>query len=208
MRRKPKLLTAMNDKELAGALLVRLVNNDMLTGVITELCTRLQRDAPRLFAYKIKYLCNLLREKARAYDRNVWVKFASEHQEDYIFQYMDDLTEYLSTYAEAWENAVESDYKAAGVPFANILAWLQIAGIMCMVDTQLSKNTTIAPVAMRVLDTKGINSLCSQLYDTLLLTPSIKTPMNKYKSSVEAYKAGNEYFNQLTNFENYNKIIK
>ena len=32
--------------------------------------------------------------------------------------------------------------------------------------------------------------------------------MNKYKTSVEAYKAGNEFFNQLTNFENYNKIIK
>lgn len=198
----------MNDKELAGALLVRLVNNDMLTGVITELCTRLQRDAPRLFAYKIKYLCNLLREKARAYDRNVWIKFASEHQEDYIFKYMDYITEYLSTYAEAWKNAVESDYKAAGVPFANILAWLQIAGTMCRADTQLSKNTTIAPVAMRVLDTRGIMSLCSQLFDTLLLTPSIKTPTNKYKSSVEAYKASNEYFNQLTNFENYNKIIK
>ena len=79
---------------------------------------------------------------------------------------------------------------------------------MCMVDTQLSKNTTIAPVAMRVLDTKGINSLCWQLYDTLLLTPSIKSPMNKYKASVEAYKAGHEFFNQLTNFEKYNKIIK
>ena len=187
---------------------MRLVNNDMLTGVITELCTRLQRDAPRLFAYKIKYLCNLLREKARTYDRNVWIKFAVEHQEEYIYKYLDDLTEYLSTYAEAWKNAVESDYKAAGVPFANILAWLQIAGTMCSADTQLSKNTTIAPVAMRVLDTKGIMSLCSQLFDTLLLTPSIKTPMNKYKSSVEAYKAGNEFFNQLTNFENYNKIIK
>lgn len=198
----------MNDKELAGALLVRLVNNDMLTGVITELCTRLQRDAPRLFAYKIKYLCNLLREKARVYDRNVWIKFAVEHQEEYIYNYLDDLTEYLSTYAEAWKNAVESDYKAAGVPFANILSWLQIAGTMCRADTQLSKNTTIAPVAMRILDTKGINSLCSQLYDTLLLTPSIKTPMKKYKSSVEAHKAGNEFFNQLTNFENYNKIIK
>ena len=198
----------MNDKELAGALLVRLVNNDMLTGVITELCTRLQRDAPRLFAYKIKYLCNLLREKARTYDRNVWIKFAVEHQEEYIYKYLDDLTEYLSTYAEAWKNAVESDYKTAGVPFANILAWLQIAGTMCSADTQLSKNTTIAPVAMRVLDTKGIMSLCSQLYDTLLLTPSIKTPMNKYKPSAEAYKASYEYFNQLTNFENYNKIIK
>ena len=103
---------------------------------------------------------------------------------------------------------MESDYKAAGVPFANILAWLQIAGTMCNADIQLSKNTTIAPVAMRVLDTKGIMSLCSQLFDTLLLTPSIKTPMNKYKSSDEAYKAGNEFFNQLTNFENYNKIIK
>ena len=103
MRRKLKLLIAMNDKELAGALLVRLVNNDMLTGVITELCTRLQRDAPRLFAYKIKYLCNLLREKARAYDRNVWIKFAVEHQEEYIYNYLDDLTEYLSTYAEAWK---------------------------------------------------------------------------------------------------------
>ena len=208
MRRKLKLLTAMNDKELAGALLVRLVNNDMLTGVITELCTRLQRDAPRLFAYKIKYLCNFLHEKARTYDRNVWIKFAVEHQEEYIYKYLDDLTEYLSTYAEAWKNAVESDYKAAGVPFANILAWLQIAGTMCNADTQLSKNTTIAPVAMRVLDTKGIMSLCWQLYDTLLLTPSIKTPMKKYKSSMEAYKAGNEYFNQLTNFENYNKIVK
>lgn len=198
----------MNDKELAGALLVRLVNNDMLTGVITELCTRLQRDAPRLFAYKIKYLCNLLREKARTYDRNVWIKFAVEHQEEYIYSYLDNLTEYLSKYAEAWKNAVESDYKAAGVPFANILAWLQIAGTMCRADAHISKNTTIAPVAMRVLDTKGIMSLCSQLYDTLLLTPSIKSPMNKYKTSVEAYKAGNEYFNQLTNFENYNKIIK
>lgn len=198
----------MNDKELAGALLVRLVNNDMLTGVITELCTRLQRDAPRLFAYKIKYLCNLLREKARIYDRNVWIKFVMEHQEEYIYKYLDDLTENLSTYAEAWKNAVESDYKAAGVPFANILAWLKIAGIMCRADTQLSKITTIAPVAMRILDTKGIMSLCSQLYDTLLLTPSIKTPMNKYKSSVEAYKAGNEFFNQLTNFESYNKIVK
>ena len=198
----------MNDKELAGALLVRLVNNDMLTGVITELCTRLQRDAPRLFAYKIKYLCNLLREKARTYDRNVWIRFAAEHQEDYIFKNIDDLTEYLSTYAEAWKNAVESDYKAAGVPFANILAWLQIAGTMCNADTQLSKNTTIAPVAMRVLNTKGIMSLCSQLFDTLLLTPSIKSPMNKCKASVEAYKAGNEFFNQLTSFENYNKIIK
>lgn len=93
----------MNDKELAGALLVRLVNNDMLTGVITELCTRLQRDAPRLFAYKIKYLCNLLREKARTYDRNVWIKFAVEHQEEYIYKYLDDLTEYLSTYAESVE---------------------------------------------------------------------------------------------------------
>lgn len=198
----------MNDKELAGALLVRLVNNDMLTGVITELCTRLQRDAPRLFAYKIKYLCNLLREKARTYDRNVWVKFAVELQEEYIYKYLDDLTEYLSTYAEAWKNAVESDYKAAGVPFANILAWLQIAGTMCNADTHLSKNTTIAPVAMRVLDTKGIMTLCLQLFDTLLLNPSIKSPMNKYKSSMEAYKAGKEYFNQLTNFENYNKIIK
>ena len=187
---------------------MRLVNNDMLTGVITELCTRLQRDAPRLFAYKIKYLCNLLREKARTYDRNVWIKFAAEHQEEYIYKYLDDLTEYLSTYAEAWKNAVESDYKAAGVPFANILAWLQLAGTMCSADTQLSKNTTIAPVAMRVLDTKGIMTLCSQLFDTLLLTPSIKSPMNKYKSSVEAYKAGNEFFNQLTNFENYNKIVK
>lgn len=198
----------MNDKELAGALLVRFVNNDMLTGVITELCTRLQRDAPRLFAYKIKYLCNLLREKARTYDRNVWIKFAVEHQEEYIYKYLDYLTEYLSKYAEAWKNAVESDYKAAGVPFANILAWLTIAGTMCRANTQLSKNTTIAPVAMRVLDTKGIMTLCSQLYDTLLLTPLIKTPMNKYKSSAEAYKAGNEFFNQLTNFENYNKIIK
>lgn len=198
----------MNDKKLAGALLVRLVNNDMLTGVITELCTRLQRDAPRLFAYKIKYLCNLLREKARTYDRNVWIKFAVEHQEEYIYKYLDNLTEYLSTYVEAWKNAVESDYKAACVPFANILAWLQIAGTMCRADAQLSKNTTIAPVAMRVLDTKGIMTLCSQMYETLLLTPSIKSPMNKYKSSVEAYKAGNEYFNQLTNFENYNKIIK
>lgn len=198
----------MNDKELAGALLVRLVNNDMLTGVITELCTRLQRDAPRLFAYKIKYLCNLLREKARAYDRNVWIKFAVEHQEEYIYKYLDDLTEYLSPYVEEWEKAVESDYKAAGVPFVNILSWLQVAGTMCSMDTQLSKNTTIAPVAMRVLDTKGIMTLCSQLFDTLLLTPSIKTPMNKYKASVEAYKASNEFFNQLTNFENYNKIIK
>ena len=198
----------MNDKELAGALLVRLVNNDMLTGVITELCTRLQRDAPRLFAYKIKYLCNLLREKARTYDRNVWIKFAAEHQEDYIFQYVDDITENLSTYAEEWKNAVESDYKAAGVPFANILAWLQIAGTMCSSDTHLSKNTTIAPVAMRVLDTKGIMSLCSQLFGTLLLTPSIRIPMNKYKPSEAAHNAGNEYFNQLTNFENYNKIIK
>ena len=187
---------------------MRLVNNDMLTGVITELCTRLQRDAPRLFAYKIKYLCNLLREKARTYDRNVWIRFAAEHQEDYIFKNIDDLTEYLSTYAEAWKNAVESDYKAAGVPFANILAWLQIAGTMCNADTQLSKNTTIAPVAMRVLNTKGIMSLCWQLYDTLLLTPSIKTQMNKYKPSVESYKASNEFFNQLTNFENYDKIIK
>ena len=198
----------MNDKELAGALLVRLVSNDMLTGVITELCTRLQRDAPRLFAYKIKYLCNLLREKARTYDRNVWVKFASEHQEEYIYKHLDELTEYLSSYAEVWKNALESDYKAAGVPFANIMSWLTIAGTMCRADTQLSKNTTIAPVAMRVLDTKGIMSLCSQLYDTFLLTPSIKTPLKKYKSSVKAYKAGNEYFDQLTNFENYNKIIK
>lgn len=198
----------MNDKELAGALLVRLVNNDMLTGVITELCTRLQRDAPRLFAYKIKYLCNLLREKARVYDRNVWVKFAAEHQEDYVYKYLDDLTEHLATYMEAWKSAVESDYTAAGVPFANVLAWLQISGTMCRADAQLSKNTTTAPVAMRVLDTKGIMSLCLQLFDTLLLTPSIKTPMNKYKSSAEAHKAGNEYFNQLTNFENYNKIIK
>lgn len=198
----------MNDKELAGALLVRLVNNDMLTGVITELCTRLQRDAPRLFAYKIKYLCNLLREKARAYDRNVWVKFALEHQEEYIYKYLDDLSEYLSTYTEAWKNAVESDYKAAGVPFANILAWLSIAGTICRADAQLSKNTTIAPVAMRVLDTKGIMTLCTQLFDTLLLTPSIKTPLNKYKSSAAAYNAGDEYFKQLTNFENYNKIIK
>lgn len=198
----------MNDKELAGTLLVRLVNNDMLTGVITELCTRLQRDAPRLFAYKIKYLCNLLREKARTYDRNVWVKFAAEHQEDYVCKYLDDLTEHLATYMEAWKSAVESDYSAECVPFANILSWLTIAGTMCRADTQLSKNTTIAPVAMHVLDTKGIMSLCSQLYDTLLLTPSIKTPMKKYKSSVEAYNAGHEYFNQLTNFENYNKIIK
>lgn len=198
----------MNDKELAGALLVRLVNNDMLTGVITELCTRLQRDAPRLFAYKIKYLCNLLREKARAYDRNVWVKFASEHQEAYIYKYLDELTEYLSTYAEVWKNAVESDYKAVGVPFANILALLQIAGTMCRADAHISKSTTIAPVAMRVLDTKGLMTLCSQLFDTLLLTPSIKIPMEKYKSSAEAYNAGNEYFNQLTDFENYNKIIK
>lgn len=198
----------MNDKELAGALLVRLVNNDLLTGVITELCTRLQRDAPRLFAYKIKYLCNLLREKARVYDRNVWVKFASEHQEDYIYKYLDDLTEYFSAYAEAWKNAVESDYKAACVPFSNILAWLQIAGTMCRADAHISQSTTIAPVAMRVLDTKGIMSLCSQLFDTLLLTPSIKTPMKKYKSSVPAYNAGNEYFEQLTNFENYNKMIK
>ena len=198
----------MNDKELAGALLVRLVNNDMLTGVITELCTRLQRDAPRLFAYKIKYLCNLLREKARAYDRKVWIKFAVEHQEEYIYKYLDDLTECLSPYVEEWKKAVESDYKAAGVPFANILSWLQVAGTMCSMDTQLSKNTTIAPVAMRVLDTKGIMTLCSQLFGTLLLTPSIKTPMNKYKKSVESYKASNEYFNQLTNFENYNKIIK
>lgn len=198
----------MNDKELAGALLVRLVNNDMLTGVITELCTRLQRDAPRLFAYKIKYLCNLLREKARTYDRNVWIKFAAEHQEDYIYKYLDDLTEHLATYMEAWKSAVESDYTAAGVPFANVLAWLQISGTMCRTDAQLSKNTTTAPVAMRVLDTKGIMSLCSQLFDTLLLTPSIKTPMKKYKSSAAAYNAGHEYFNQLTNFENYNKIIK
>ena len=53
MRLKLKLLTAMNDKELAGALLVRLVNNDMLTGVVTELCTRLQSDAPRWLAYHI-----------------------------------------------------------------------------------------------------------------------------------------------------------
>lgn len=198
----------MNDKELAGALLVRLVNNDMLTGVITELCTHLKRDAPRLFAYKIKYLCNLLREKARMYDRNVWIKFASEHQEEYIYKYLDDLSEYLSTYTEAWKNAVESDYKAAGVPFANILAWLSIAGTICRADAQLSKNTTIAPVAMRVLDIKGIKILCWQLYDTLLLTPSIKTPMNKYESSAAAYNAGREYFKQLTNFENYNKIIK
>lgn len=198
----------MNDKELAGALLVRLVNNDMLTGVITELCTRLQRDAPRLFAYKIKYLCNLLREKARTYDRNVWIKFAAEHQEDYIYKYLDDLTEHLATYMEAWKSAVESDYTAAGVPFANVLTWLQISSTMCRADALLSKNTTTAPVAMRVLDTKGIMSLCSQLFDTLLLMPSIKTPMKKYKSSVEAYKADNEYFNQLTNFENYNKIVK
>lgn len=198
----------MNDKELAGALLVRLVNNDMLTGVITELCTHLKRDAPRLFAYKIKYLCNLLREKARMYDRNVWIKFASEHQEEYIYKYLDDLSEYLSKYTEKWKNAMESDYKAAGVPFANILAWLQIAGTMCRADAQLSKNTTIAPVAMRVLDTKGIMTLCSQLFDTLLLTPSIKIPRNKYKLSAAAYNAGDEYFKQLTNFENYNKIIK
>lgn len=198
----------MNDKELAGALLVRLVNNDMLKGVITELCTHLKRDAPRLFAYKIKYLCNLLRENARTYDRNVWVEFAAEHQEDYIYKYLDDLTEHLSAYVERWKNAVESDYTAAGVPFANILAWLQIAGTMCRADAQLSKNTTIAPVAMRVLDTKGIMTLCSQLFDTLLLTPSIKTPMNKYKISAAAYNAGDEYFKQLTNFENYNKIIK
>lgn len=198
----------MNDKELAGTLLVRLVNNDMLTGVITELCTRLQRDAPHLFAYKIKYLCNLLREKARAYDRNVWIKFASEHQVEYIYKNLDDLTEYLSPYAEAWKNAMESDYKAAGVPFANILAWLHITGTMCRADAHISKSTTIAPVAMRVLDTKGIMTLCSQLFDTLLLTPSIKAPMEKFKSSAEAYNAGNEYFNQLTDFENYNKIIK
>lgn len=198
----------MNDNGLAGSLLVRLVNNDMLTGVITELCTRLKRDAPRLFAYKIKYLCNILREKARAYDRKVWIKFVDEHQEDYIYKNLDDLTEHLSIYAERWKNAVEFDYTAAGVPFANVLAWLQIAGTMCRADAQLSKNTTIAPVAMRVLDTKGIMSLSSQLFDTLLLTPSIKTPMNKYKSSAAAYNAGHEYFNQLTNFENYNKIIK
>lgn len=198
----------MNDKELAGALLVRLVNNDMLTGVITELCTRLQRDAPRLFAYKIKYLCNLLREKARTYDRNVWIKFAAEHQEYYIYKYLDGLTEHLSAYAERWKKSVESDYKAAGVPFANILAWLQIAGTMCRADAQLSKNTTIAPVAMCVLNTSGIMSLCSQLFDTLLLTPSIKTPMGKYKTSAAAYNAGDEYFKQLTNFENYNKIVK
>lgn len=198
----------MTDNGLAGALLVRLVNNDMLTGVITELCTRLKRDAPRLFAYKIKYLCNLLREKARAYDRNVWIKFAAEHQEDYIYKYLDDLTEHLSTYVEGWEKVVESDYTTAGVPFANILAWLQVAATMCRADAQLSKNTTIAPVAMRVLDTSGIMSLCSQLFDTLLLTPSIKTSMNKYKSSAAAYNAGDEYFKQLTNFENYNKIVK
>lgn len=198
----------MSDNGLAGALLVRLVNNDMLTGIITELCTRLKRDAPRLFAYKIKYLCNLLREKARVYDRNVWFKFAAEHQEDYVYKYLDDLTEHLATYMEAWKSAVESDYTAAGVPFANVSTWLQISRTKCRADAQLSKNTTTAPVAMRVLDTKGIMSLCSQLFDTLLLTPSIKTPMEKYKSSVEAYKAGNEYFNQLIDFENYNKIIK
>lgn len=198
----------MNDKELAGALLVRLVNNDMLTGVITELCTHLKRDAPRLFAYKIKYLCNLLREKARMYDRNVWMKFVSEHQEEYIYKYLDDLSDYLSKYTEKWKNAMESDYKAAGVPFANILAWLQMAGTMCRADAHLSESTTLAPVAMRVLDTKGIMTLCSQLFDTLLLTPSIKTPMNKYKSSAEVYNERNEYFKQLTNFENYNKIIK
>ena len=198
----------MNDKELTGALLVRLVNNDMLTGVITELCTHLRRDAPRLFLYKIKYLCNLLREKARMYDRSVWIEFASEHQEEYIYKYLDDLTEYLSIYTEAWKNAVESDYKAAGVPFANILTWLQIAGTMCRADATISKSTTIAPVAMHVLNTSGIKSLCSQLFDILLLTPSIKTPMQNYKSSVAAYDAGDEYFKQLTNFENYNKIIK
>lgn len=117
----------MTERQLNGAILVASVTNDIMTGEVKELCYRIRRDAPALFAHKFKYLTNLLEGEARKIDAGLECAVRETSDDGgVVWDYMDAVSGRLQDAVDHVRTGIRTDLERGKIPYADIFSRLEL----------------------------------------------------------------------------------
>lgn len=150
----------MTQGQLNGAILVASVTNDIMTGEVKELCYRIRRDAPALFAHKFKYLTNLLEAEARKIDAGLERAVRETAAGGVVWDYMDAVSGKLQDAVGKVRTEIRTDMEAAKVPYAEIFSRLELVAHLCRITQTV---LGAGGLKSRTVSTDGVSHYAREL---------------------------------------------